>query len=138
MQDQIPGVPSDPEILGGTAVFVGTRVPVRALFDFLERGQALSDFWMTFQPVEKAQAVGVLTPDRKNFVRVEPSDSRHDEEPLRCSSLPQARIERSDGSGSGVERGREMQRVECAKRNGERQQQALGAAVDRWRQLGVM
>ena len=36
MQDDIPGVHSDPEILGGTPVFVGTRVPVRASLDYLK------------------------------------------------------------------------------------------------------
>ncbi len=35
---------SDPEILGGTVVFVGTRVPLRNLFDYLERGHSLDDF----------------------------------------------------------------------------------------------
>jgi uncharacterized protein (DUF433 family) len=60
MPDQIPGVHADPEILGGTPVFVGTRVPVRALFDYLERGRALAEFLDDFPTVEKAQAVGVL------------------------------------------------------------------------------
>ena len=35
---------SDPEILGGTPVFVGTRVPVQALLDFLEGGDTIEDF----------------------------------------------------------------------------------------------
>jgi uncharacterized protein (DUF433 family) len=60
MDEQIPGVHSDPEILGGTPVFVGTRVPVRALFDYLERGRALPEFLDDFPSVKKEQAVGVL------------------------------------------------------------------------------
>lgn len=60
MPTQIPGVHSDPEILGGTPVFVGSRVPVRALFDYLERGRALAEFLDDFPTVDKAQAIGVL------------------------------------------------------------------------------
>ena len=60
MQEQIPGVHSDPEILGGTPVFVGTRVPVRALLDYLEHGRPLAEFLDDFPTVKKAQAVGVL------------------------------------------------------------------------------
>ena len=60
MRDQIPGVHSDPDILGGTPVFVGTRVPVRALLDYLERGRPLSEFLEDFPTVSKALAVGVL------------------------------------------------------------------------------
>ena len=60
MQEQIPGVHSDPEILGGTSVFVGTRVPVRALLDYLEHGRPLSEFLEDFPTVDKALAVGVL------------------------------------------------------------------------------
>lgn len=60
MQEQIPGVHSDPEILGGTPVFVGTRVPVRALLDYLEHGRLLAEFLDDFPTVKKAQAVGVL------------------------------------------------------------------------------
>ena len=37
-------VHSDPEILGGTPVFVGTRVPVQTLFDYLEGGEPLDEF----------------------------------------------------------------------------------------------
>ena len=60
MPNQIPGVHSDPEILGGTPVFVGSRVPVRALFDYLERGRALAEFLDDFPTVKKSLAVGVL------------------------------------------------------------------------------
>jgi uncharacterized protein (DUF433 family) len=38
----------DPDILGGTPVFRGTRVPVQALFDSLESGETLEDFWKYF------------------------------------------------------------------------------------------
>lgn len=60
MTQKIPGVHSDPDILGGTPVFVGTRVPVRALLDYLEHGRALAEFLDDFPTVEKVQAVAVL------------------------------------------------------------------------------
>ena len=56
----IPEVHSDPDILGGAPVFVGTRVPVRALFDYLERGRALGEFLDDFPTVRREQATGVL------------------------------------------------------------------------------
>ena len=48
------------EILGSTPVFAGTRVPVRALFDYLEEGQSLNEFLKDFPRVTSAQAIGVL------------------------------------------------------------------------------
>ncbi|CBE68640.1 MAG: DUF433 domain-containing protein [Candidatus Methylomirabilis oxygeniifera] len=53
-------VHSDPEILGGTPVFVGTRVPVKALLDYLEGGHRLDDFLDDFPTVTREQAVAVL------------------------------------------------------------------------------
>lgn len=51
---------SDPEILGGTPVFVGTRVPVRSLFDYLEGGDSLDEFLRQFPSVKREQAVAAL------------------------------------------------------------------------------
>ena len=53
-------VHSDPEILGGTPVFLGTRVPVKTLFDYLEAGDSLDRFLGQFPSVSRAQAVGAL------------------------------------------------------------------------------
>jgi uncharacterized protein (DUF433 family) len=50
----------DPEILGGTPVFVGTRVPVRILFDYLEAGDSLDVFLDEFPSVTRQQAVSAL------------------------------------------------------------------------------
>lgn len=50
----------DPEILGGTPVFQGTRVPVQSLFDYLEAGDSLDVFLNRFPSVARAQAVAVL------------------------------------------------------------------------------
>lgn len=49
-----------PEILSGTPVFVGTRVPVRSLFDYLEGDDTLEEFLHQFPSVKRAQAIAVL------------------------------------------------------------------------------
>jgi uncharacterized protein (DUF433 family) len=53
-------VHSDPEILGGTPVFVGTRVPLRNLFDYLERGHDIDEFLDAFPSVSREQTIAVL------------------------------------------------------------------------------
>ena len=50
----------DPETLGGTPVFKGTRVPIESLFDHLEEGISLEEFLDDFPSVSKEQAVKVL------------------------------------------------------------------------------
>ena len=51
---------SDPEILGGTPVFIGTRVPLRNLIDYLESGYSLDEFVDAFPSVSREQAVAAL------------------------------------------------------------------------------
>lgn len=53
-------VRSDPEILGGTPVFTGTRVPVKNLVDYLAAGDSLERFLDHFPSVTRAQAVAAL------------------------------------------------------------------------------
>lgn len=53
-------VHSDPEILGGTPVFRGTRVPVRNLIDYLEAGDRLEVFLDAFPTVRHEQAIAAL------------------------------------------------------------------------------
>ena len=50
----------DPEILSGTPCFAGTRVPVRALLDYIEGGDTLDDFLEQYPTVSRKQAVGFL------------------------------------------------------------------------------
>lgn len=50
----------DPEILGGTPVFVGTRVPFRNLIDYLERNHRLDEFLDAFPTVSREQALAAL------------------------------------------------------------------------------
>jgi uncharacterized protein (DUF433 family) len=55
-----PVVHSDPGILGGIPVFVGTRVPVKTLYDYLEGGDPLDEFLSDFPSVSREQAVAAL------------------------------------------------------------------------------
>jgi len=51
---------SDPEVLGGTAVFRGTRVPFQTLLDYLEGGQTLQEFLDDFPTVTREAAIYAL------------------------------------------------------------------------------
>jgi uncharacterized protein (DUF433 family) len=53
-------VHTDPDILGGTPVFIGTRVPVQALIDYIEGGHPLADFLDDFPTVSREQAIAAL------------------------------------------------------------------------------
>ncbi len=53
-------VHSDPEIMGGTPVFVGTRVPLQNLIDYLEGGESIEDFVDAFPTVKREQAMAVI------------------------------------------------------------------------------
>ena len=55
-----PRVISNPEILGGTPVFIGTRVPVRIIFEHLEAGDSLEVFLEDFPSVSRELAIQVL------------------------------------------------------------------------------
>lgn len=59
---------SDPEILGGTPVFVGTRVRVQSLFDYIEGGDTLDDFLRQSPSVRREQAIGALELARESLV----------------------------------------------------------------------
>jgi uncharacterized protein (DUF433 family) len=60
---------SDPDILGGTPVFVGTRVPVQGLFDHLESGESIDDFLEGFPSVSRDQVIAVLEASRKELLQ---------------------------------------------------------------------
>jgi uncharacterized protein (DUF433 family) len=53
-------ITKDPEVLGGTPVFRGTRVPFQALLDYLEGGQTLSEFLDDFPTVTREAAISAL------------------------------------------------------------------------------
>lgn len=55
----------NPEILGSTPVFYGTRVPIKNLFDYLETGESIDDFLSDFEGVNKEQVIKVLEMSQK-------------------------------------------------------------------------
>jgi uncharacterized protein (DUF433 family) len=60
-----PAVHRDPDILGGTPVFTGTRVPLRNLFDYLQRGHTLDEFLDAFPSVSREHTLAVLDTARE-------------------------------------------------------------------------
>ncbi len=68
MPTKLAIVHSDPEILGGTPVFVGTRVPVQSLFDYLEGGETLDEFLHQFPSVKRDQATAALEMARDSLL----------------------------------------------------------------------
>ena len=60
MQSEALPIHSDAEIMGGTTVFVGTRVPVQTFVEYLEAGDPLDEFLTDFPSVSRAQAIAVL------------------------------------------------------------------------------
>ena len=61
-------VHSDPEILGGTPVFVGTRVPFQTLLDYLEAGDPLHEFLEDFPTVSREQAIAGLEAAKESLL----------------------------------------------------------------------
>lgn len=61
-------VHSDPEIVSGTPVFVGTRVPVDALFDYLVAGDSMNRFLRHFPSVSREQAIEALELARQSLL----------------------------------------------------------------------
>ena len=60
MPSTLAVVHSDPEILGGTPVFAGTRVPVKTLIDYLTSGASIDRFLDGFPTVKREQAISFL------------------------------------------------------------------------------
>jgi uncharacterized protein (DUF433 family) len=60
MNETPPVIHSDPEIMGGTPVFVGSRVPLETLFDYLRAGEPLSEFLKDFPTVVRDDAIAAL------------------------------------------------------------------------------
>jgi uncharacterized protein (DUF433 family) len=63
MQENFSDIPIsiNPQVLGGTPVFVGTRVPVSSLFSYLEKDYSLEEFLDCFPSVSREAAIAVLT-----------------------------------------------------------------------------
>ncbi|MEP0895355.1 DUF433 domain-containing protein [Leptolyngbya boryana FACHB-1624] len=63
-------ISSSPEIMGGTPVFVGTRVPVQTLLDYLKAGESIDDFLDGFPTVSREQVIALLEEAEKQIVRM--------------------------------------------------------------------
>ena len=61
-------VHSDPNILGGTPVFAGTRVPVQVLIDYIEGGHSLNEFLDDFQTVTREIAIAALEQAKASLI----------------------------------------------------------------------
>lgn len=65
---QQPVIARDPDLMGGTLVFCGTRVPVQTLLDYLEAGESIDDFLDGFPSVARAQVVDFLEQAKDRLV----------------------------------------------------------------------
>ena len=65
-----PLITSTPDVLGGTPVFRGTRVPVQTLIEYLEGGQTIDDFLEGFPTVAREQVIGFLEEAKTRMVAV--------------------------------------------------------------------
>jgi len=63
-------VTSDPDILGGTPVFAGTRVPVQTLLDYLESGESIDNFLEGFPSVKREQVIAYLEEAKPRLTRL--------------------------------------------------------------------
>ncbi|GAA6622110.1 DUF433 domain-containing protein [Scytonema sp. NUACC26] len=59
-----------PEIMGGTPVFAGTRVPVQTLLDYLKAGESIDDFLDGFPTVTREQVIALLEEAEKQLIGV--------------------------------------------------------------------
>jgi uncharacterized protein (DUF433 family) len=65
---KLPVVSSNPEIMGGTPVFHGTRVPVQTLLDYLEASETIDDFLEGFPSVSREQVITFLEEAKNKLV----------------------------------------------------------------------
>jgi uncharacterized protein (DUF433 family) len=68
-----PVIHSDPDILGGTPVFVGTRVPAQALIDYVEGGHTVDEFLDDFPSVSRVQVMAALDLAKEALVTSAPT-----------------------------------------------------------------
>ncbi len=63
-----PVISCNPEVMGGTPVFSGTRVPVPTLLDYLESGESIDDFLAGFPSVNREQVIEFLEQAKERLV----------------------------------------------------------------------
>jgi uncharacterized protein (DUF433 family) len=60
MLKSAPMISASPEVMGGTPVFMGTRVPIQTLMDYLKAGESIDDFLEGFPTVTREQVIDLL------------------------------------------------------------------------------
>ncbi len=63
-------ITSSPDVMGGTPVFAGTRVPVQTLLDYLKAGESIDDFLEGFPTVSKDQVIQFLEEAEEQIVKM--------------------------------------------------------------------
>ena len=63
-------ITSSTDVMGGTAVFAGTRVPVQTLIDYIKGGESIDDFLDGFPTVTKAQVIAFLEEAQQQIVKM--------------------------------------------------------------------
>ena len=63
-----PVIFRNPDVMGGTLVFAGTRVPVQTLLDYLEAGESIDDFLDGFPSVSRTQVISFLEQAKNHLV----------------------------------------------------------------------
>lgn len=63
-----PVISRNPDVMGGTAVFYSTRVPVQTLLDYLEAGESINDFLEGFPSVTRAQVIAFLEEAKERMI----------------------------------------------------------------------
>ncbi len=61
-------ITSSPDVMGGTPVFAGTRVPVQTLIDYLEAGESINDFLEGFPTVKREQIVAFISDEYQRLL----------------------------------------------------------------------
>lgn len=70
MSNNSPVITVSPEIMGGTPVFAGTRVPVQILLDYLKAGESIDDFLDGFPTVTREQVIALLEEAGKQLIGI--------------------------------------------------------------------
>lgn len=65
-----PLITSSPDIMGGTPVFAGTRVPAQTLLDYLKAGESIDDFLEGFPTVSREQVIAFLEEAEEQIARM--------------------------------------------------------------------
>ena len=65
---ETPVISCEPDVMGGTPVFAGTRVPIQTLLDYLEAGESIDDFLTGFPSVSRGQVIRFLEQAKDRLV----------------------------------------------------------------------